>query len=173
MTTELVDPFDWQTAEIVYETTVINDIASFLFSTEFQKGGYDRKRVRELVRSAIKTHRGKKSLWQPVSRSPNVISVQNFLAFACSRWPELKSVIPSHGATVIFEAPDALQAQFQGPKTLTIYPPRSYDELLAEYHKVLETMRDETTRRKAAEVQLLKYKLADVKRRKDGAKRFS
>lgn len=164
--------FVWQKQTTVDEETVITEVALFLYPDEFGEGDYGRKLVRDRVRSAIGLARKKKLLCKRVSSNPNRLQVQNFLSWACNRWPDLQNEIPTHGATVQLRATEALHGTVSGVDALELKLSADRDELATQYHHLYEAFTDERRMRKALESELQQYKLADEKRRKDGAKRY-
>ena len=164
--------FGWQDQKTVDEETAITDVAMFLYPDYFSEGGHARKLARERVRSAIGSARKKKLLGKRASTNPNRLRVQNFLSWACNRWPPLQNEIATHGATVQVRMSESALGSISSVDALEPKLSADRDELAAQYRHIYEALTDERRRRQAVESELRRYKLAEEKRRKDGAKRY-
>ena len=164
--------FAWQYFEVVDEKTAIQAVAEFLFPDEVSPGGYPDKNATERVRIAVSRARKKELILPRVSNTPNTLFVKNFISWACTHWPSLQTVIPTHGATFQLFAPDPMLGSVSPSEAFELKLPEEYESLATEYRKLHEAWRDETRQRISVEKELETYKRADEKRREDGAKRY-
>ena len=164
--------FAWQYFEVVDEKTAIEAVAIFLYPDEVSPGGYPDKNATERVRIAVSRARKKKLILPRASNTPNTLFVKNFISWACTHWPSLQIIIPTHGATFQLFAPDSMLGGVFSSETFDVKLPKEYEVLAREYRKLYEALRDETRQRISVERELETYKRADEKRREDGAKRY-
>ena len=164
--------FAWQYFEVVDEKTAIEAVAIFLFPDGVSPGGYPDKNATERVRIAVSRARKKKLILPRVSNTPNTLFVKNFISWACTHWPSLQTVIPTHGATFQLFTPDPMLGSVSPSEAFELKLPKEYEALATEYRKLYEAWRDETRQRISVERELETYKRADEKRREDGAKRY-
>lgn len=165
-------PFGWQNQKTVDEETAITEVAMFLYPDYFREGGHARKLARERVRSAIGSARKTKLLGKRAATNPNKLRVQNFLSWACNRWPVLQNEIPMHGATVQVRNSETACGSVSDVDTLELKLSADRDELAVQYLHLYEAFADERRRRHGLEAELRRYKHAEEKRRKDGATRY-
>ena len=167
-----MSPFPWQKLKIVDEESVITDIATFLYPEQMGRGNPQRKAARERVRSAINIHRRRGTLQAPVSQSPKTLRVQDFLDFACGRWPALQSVIDSHNVTAQLFPMEALSGEVGEIEVSISNPPKDYDDLLTEYRRILEAWRDDRRLLEDAQQKLTKLEQTRRQNKEYGAKRY-
>ena len=170
--TRATQDFAWQYFEVVDEKTAIQAVAEFLFRDEVSPGGYPDKNATERVRIAVSRAREKELILPRVSNNPNTLFVKNFISWACTHWPSLQTVIPTHGATFQLFAPDPMLGSVSPSEASELKLPKEYEALAEEYRKLHEVWRDETRLRKSVEKDLEMYKQAEEKRREDGVKRY-
>ena len=164
--------FAWQHFEVVDEKTAIQAVAEFLFPDEVSPDGYPDKNATERVRIAVSRAREKELILPRVSNRPNTLFVNNFFSWACTHWPSLQTVIPTHGATFQLFAPKPMLGSVSPSEAFELKLPKEYEALATEYRKLLEAWRDETRQRISVEKELETYKRANEKRREDRAKRY-
>ena len=164
--------FAWQHFDVIDEKAAIKAVAAFLYPGKVLPDGYPDKTVTERVRIAVSRARKKKLILPRVSNTPNTLFVKNFISWACTHWPSLQTVIPTHGATFQLFAPDPMLGSVSPSEAFELKLPKEYEALATEYRKLHEAWRDETRQRISVEKELETYKRADEKRREDGAKRY-
>ena len=100
--------FAWQHFDVIDEKAAIKAVAAFLYPGKVLPDGYPDKTVTERVRIAVSRARKKKLILPRVSNTPNTLFVKNFISWACTHWPSLQTVIPTHGATFQLFTPDPM-----------------------------------------------------------------
>jgi hypothetical protein len=139
----IANAFPWQKVKVADEGSVITDVATFLYPEDMGINGHERKQARERVRSAINLHRRLGTLQPPVSRNPKTLQVQDFLDFACGRWPALQSVVDSFNVSAQLFPMKKMTAEIGQVEVFITNPPETYDDLLIEYRRVLEAWRED------------------------------
>ena len=166
-----MSPFPWQKLKIVDEESVITDIATFLYPEQMGRGNPQRKAARERVRSAINIHRRRGTLQAPVSQSPKTLRVQDFLDFACGRWPALQSVVDSFNVSAQLFPMKKMTAEIGQVEVFITNPPGTYDDLLIEYRRVLEAWRKDRRLLEETQQKLAQREEASEQKRKYAATR--
>ena len=166
-----MSPFPWQKLKIVDEESVITDIATFLYPEQMGRGNPQRKAARERVRSAINIHRRRGTLQAPVSQSPKTLRVQDFLDFACGRWPALQSVVDSFNVSAQLFPMKKMTAEIGQIEVFITNPPGTYDDLLIEYRRVLEAWRKDRRLLEETQQKLAQREEASEQKRKYAATR--
>ena len=162
--TRATQDFAWQHFDVIDEKTAIKAVVGFLYPDQVLPNGYPDKTVTERVRIAVSRARKKKLILPRVSNAPNTLFVKDFISWACTHWPSLQTVIPTHGATFQLFAPDPMLGSVSPSEAFELKLPKEYEALATEYRKLHEAWRDETRQRISVEKELETYKRADEKR---------